>query len=80
MWACFSGVRPAGGFVRGKQLVSHDAAPFAARRTPEQRAIVEERVPDILDEHFYEMYILPEELLRKGGEANPLRKLGLAPL
>lgn len=56
-----------------------DPAPFAARLTPEQRAAVETWVPNILKEHFYEMYILPEELLKKGGEANPLRKLGLAP-
>lgn len=56
-----------------------DPAPFAARLTQEQRMAVEKRVPHILKEHFYEMYILPEDLLKKGGETNPLRKLGLAP-
>jgi hypothetical protein len=55
-----------------------DPAPFAARLTQEQRMAVEKWVPHILKEHFYEMYILPEDLLKKGGEANPLRKLGLA--
>lgn len=56
-----------------------DPAPFAAKLSAEQRAAAERRVADIFSEDTQETYIVPEYLLTQGGEANPLRKLGLAP-